>query len=701
MNENENILLSDNSFNQQKFCITPSKPERKIKENYILQTPITPNVQRTLFTNHKNLSASKFIIDEQLVDQQISQIEVDQAVDLIQEICLRFNLTFSKFSIVSQDVIRLIYLFKEIKMICTYPIEKLYDFLNVVQMRYPNSISLVVSSQKLPSLLQINDIFELRQIKQGLVNITYLQLYRRDSDTIMQILRSLNVKQAFYFDDVEQCRYLLSDNIKQHIVCNRGVLPATNIQELRNYLSIQTSYIGPTLDIGHIQSEYKPNYQLNKVIFMDSESFSRMLTRLEEQNLQSVALKFSNNKNITAFEDFCINNQITCKYQAISSSAELKTQYEVLVHVDQVNSLQAYLNDCAFLNKDCISIVYLSKEQYLLKRKSLFFQQTSLELLEAIYNQLCTNQNKVNLNQIKQSFMIDNPMKLMNMLEKHQLIQIDTVIPLKCSVSIDTMADTNSEYINQLIKYIKLHSRRIISLRKDVSTIKHFEIDLEDVSKFMNKPIIELCIQIESKSKVFLEPEFYDFLINYQITDHQLHFSNNNKMKNQLFQCAQDITKIKQQQIQELDIWFCLGQMLKISSLSKCVNYYSNQQKFAEIVDKYFTAENKLTVGELFQHNHIKYMPIKTIEGLREKTKIITDIRKIYQTIQKENDRDIQHKIPINRRVHYELMKQYLSYDLDQLSDLVNYYIDQQNKQTQRYRVKGWLLDLPIKKVKY
>lgn len=50
-------------------------------------------------------------------------------------------------------------------------------------------------------------------------------------------------------------------------------------------------------------------------------------------------------------------------------------------------------------------------------------------------------------------------------------------------------------------------------------------------------------------------------------------------------------------------------------------------------------------------------MPIKTIEGLREKTKIITDIRKIYQNIQKEKDKDILHKIPINRRVHFELMK--------------------------------------------
>lgn len=71
--------------------------------------------------------------------------------------------------------------------------------------------------------------------------------------------------------------------------------------------------------------------------------------------------------------------------------------------------------------------------------------------------------------------------------------------------------------------------------------------------------------------------------------------------------------------------------MLKTQSLFKCKNYYSNQEKFAEIVDKYFTAEVKLSVGDLFQHNHEKYLPIRTIEGLREKTKITMDIRKIYQ----------------------------------------------------------------------
>ena len=48
-------------------------------------------------------------------------------------------------------------------------------------------------------------------------------------------------------------------------------------------------------------------------------------------------------------------------------------------------------------------------------------------------------------------------------------------------------------------------------------------------------------------------------------------------------------------------------------------------------MDKYFTAEVKLSVGDLFQHNHEKYLPIRTIEGLREKTKITMDIRKIYQ----------------------------------------------------------------------
>lgn len=69
MSENEINMLSENSFNQSKFYITPLKPNIKLKECFPPQTPMTPNIQRILFTNHKNLSASKFIIDDQLVDQ--------------------------------------------------------------------------------------------------------------------------------------------------------------------------------------------------------------------------------------------------------------------------------------------------------------------------------------------------------------------------------------------------------------------------------------------------------------------------------------------------------------------------------------------------------------------------------------------------------------------------------------------------------
>lgn len=67
---------------------------------------------------------------------------------------------------------------------------------------------------------------------------------------------------------------------------------------------------------------------------MEQESYSRMLMRLDEQKLDKVALKFCNNKNISLFEDHCLNNLVNCKYDLISSSMDLKENYEVLVHVD-------------------------------------------------------------------------------------------------------------------------------------------------------------------------------------------------------------------------------------------------------------------------------------------------------------------------------------------------------------------------------
>lgn len=79
-------------------------------------------------------------------------------------------------------------------MICTYPIERLYQFLQVTQMRYPNSISLVLSTHKLDTIKHINDVSELRDISSGLVNICYSQLYRRDSDTVLSMLKSYNIK---------------------------------------------------------------------------------------------------------------------------------------------------------------------------------------------------------------------------------------------------------------------------------------------------------------------------------------------------------------------------------------------------------------------------------------------------------------------------------------------------------------------------
>lgn len=67
---------------------------------------------------------------------------------------------------------------------------------------------------------------------------------------------------------------------------------------------------------------------------MEQESFSRMLMRLDEQKLNKVALKFSNQKNISMFEDHCLNSLVNCKYDLVSSSMEFKENYEVLVHLD-------------------------------------------------------------------------------------------------------------------------------------------------------------------------------------------------------------------------------------------------------------------------------------------------------------------------------------------------------------------------------
>lgn len=59
-----------------------------------------------------------------------------------------------------------------------------------------------------------------------------------------------------------------------------------------------------------------------------------MLMRLDEQKLNKVALKFSNHKNISMFEDYCLNSLVNCKYDLVSSSMDLKENYEVLVHLD-------------------------------------------------------------------------------------------------------------------------------------------------------------------------------------------------------------------------------------------------------------------------------------------------------------------------------------------------------------------------------
>lgn len=43
-------------------------------------------------------------------------------------------------------------------MICTYPIEKLFDFLKVVSTKFKNSITLILSTNKLKNITVINDI---------------------------------------------------------------------------------------------------------------------------------------------------------------------------------------------------------------------------------------------------------------------------------------------------------------------------------------------------------------------------------------------------------------------------------------------------------------------------------------------------------------------------------------------------------------
>lgn len=73
------------------------------------------------------------------------------------------------------------------------------------------------------------------------------------------------------------------------------------------------------------------------------------------------------------------------------------------------------------------------------------------------------------------------------------------------------MADTNSERINEILKVVKLNSRRIISLRKESATIKHFQINLKAAAKKLQLDLVDLCIQIEKLDFIFLNPEFSDY----------------------------------------------------------------------------------------------------------------------------------------------------------------------------------------------
>ncbi|CAD8129388.1 unnamed protein product [Paramecium sonneborni] len=93
-------------------------------------------------------------------------------------------------------------------------------------------------------------------------------------------------------------------------------------------------------------------------------------------------------------------------------------------------------------------------------------------------------------------------------------------------------------------------------------------------------------------------------------------------------------------------------QNFQTQSLSKCINYYSNLQKFAEIVDKYFTTENKLV-------NYLNIIIFNTyqlkLQKVQEKTFNNYRYQKNILNIQRERQRFLLHKIPLNRRVHYEL----------------------------------------------
>lgn len=182
-------------------------------------------------------------------------------------------------------------------------------------------------------------------------------------------------------------------------------------------------------------------------------------------------------------------------------------------------------------------------------------------------------------------------------------------------MSIDNLADTNSESVNELLRVLKLFSRRIISLRQELSSIKHFQINLNTVSTHLNRDQVDLCIQIENLRYIFKDPQFSSFKMLYSVPKPA--------EKERLEQCLMELRKMRSNQIEDLDIFFCLGQKLKSKSLMRCENYDKNQQFLAKLVDQCFTAETRQSIGQLFNHNHQKYLPFKQIEGTREKNQIV------------------------------------------------------------------------------
>ncbi|KAM3135420.1 hypothetical protein pb186bvf_012439 [Paramecium bursaria] len=271
-------------------------------------------------------------------------------------------------------------------------------------------------------------------------------------------------------------------------------------------------------------------------------------------------------------------------------------------------------------------------------RRSIYFQQMDELFLQSLIDYM-RNFRQCRLQTIKEKFKLDNVYKLMILLEKQNLIQILNFLPTKCKVSIDSSADTNSQHINDLIKVIKLNSRRIISLRKDVKNVKHYEINLEELSQLTNKSIVDLTILIENLNNIFISPEFHDHILG-----------------NTYLKASQEITKIKQNQIQDLDVFYCIGQSLKSTSIHKCDKFYSNQKRFFSLVDRYFNSDQRISLGELFNYNHQKYLPQREIEGLKERGQIMSDLRKL----------NCQNK----REQLMELSKLYPMIQIEQLSQL-------------------------------